>query len=566
MRYLVFLLVLFLGVNCEGDSVLFSSATDVFERPKPLKVTTALATKNSNKSRPLQVSMSSTIRNVPLATQGKDSSDFKSFNEWNKEKLRQNKLAQQERPKRSLFHNNNNGDVIRDELEMDFEIFNDDEPEGKIYKDKFNYASVDCAATIIKTNSEAQGAVSILFENKDKSLLNPCSVPNKFFVVELCEDILIESIVMANFEFFSSTFKNVRFSVAERFPVPKNGWKVLGEFEAENIRNTQQFTITNPMIWARYLRVEVLSHYGEEFYCPITLIRAHGIAMIDEFKMEVQNAGEKLEEVVSIEQKLAEEKEKCMIPSSFLTNNMSINFDLDINHQCLASLKHMNFDEFFTGYKDNENITQAKDSSSFIPVNTEESIFKNIMKRLSGLETNSTMSILYIEEQSKLLSKSFDKLEDSYSQQFEALVKAFNETMTSNLENLNQFALQLRESSIKIIEEQRLATDKFISTTTNKVEELENAYQHQARVMYLILFGLISSIIYISLTRESYFEEDMVDDGWYTDNSSLQKVKNNIKRSVSETKGHPYTEAAHYSPISSDSEFEDEDSIVIPAK
>lgn len=541
-----------------------SSFGEELARPVQLEVTTPMALNNTNVSSIVSYSVASVAEAGPSIVQDKERTDFISFNEWNKEKLRQNKLVHQDRPPRSSLHSSNYGDAIRDELEMDFEIFNDDEPEGKIYKDKFNYASVDCAATIIKTNSEAQGAISILFENKDKSLLNPCSVPNKFFVIELCEDILVESIVMANFEFFSSTFKSVRFSVAERFPVPKSGWKVLGEFDAENIRNTQVFKITNPMIWARYLRVEVLSHYGDEFYCPITLIRAHGIAMIDEFKMEVQNAGETLEEVVPIENiTKSEDKAKCMIPNSFLTNNMSISFDLDIDHQCLASLQHINFDEFFSGHKDNENITRIKESSTSMPINTEESIFKNIMKRLTGLETNTTMSILYIEEQSKLLSKSFDNLEDSYSQQFEALVSVFNKTMNSNLENLNQFALQLRESSIKIIEEQKLSTDKFMSISMGKIEQLESAYQHQSRLMYLILFGLISSIIYISLTRESHYEEQSAEDGWHTDGSSFQKLKKNIKRSVSEISGPLFHESPSYSPLSSDSEFDDDDSIVL---
>lgn len=100
---------------------------------------------------------------------------------------------------------------------------------GKVYKDKFNYASSDCAATIVKTNNNAKGASAILVENKDSYLLNQCSILNKFVVIELCQDILVDSVVVGNFEFFSSMFRNLKFSVSDRFPTQT--WEVLGHFE-----------------------------------------------------------------------------------------------------------------------------------------------------------------------------------------------------------------------------------------------------------------------------------------------------------------------------------------------
>lgn len=88
----------------------------------------------------------------------------------------------------------------------------------KFYKDRFNYASFDCAATIIKTNKEAKGAHNILIENKDSYMLNKCDAPNKFVIIELCQDILVDTVVIGSFEFFSSMFKDIRISVSDRFP------------------------------------------------------------------------------------------------------------------------------------------------------------------------------------------------------------------------------------------------------------------------------------------------------------------------------------------------------------
>ena len=46
--------------------------------------------------------------------------------------------------------------------------------------------------------------------------------------------------------------------------------------------------IENPLIWARYLRVELLTHFGAEYYCPVSLLRVHGTTMMEEFNHEVK--------------------------------------------------------------------------------------------------------------------------------------------------------------------------------------------------------------------------------------------------------------------------------------
>ena len=161
----------------------------------------------------------------------------------------------------------------------------DSKPAEKFYKDRFNYASFDCAATIIKTNKEAKGAHNILIENKDSYMLNKCDAPNKFVIIELCQDILVDTVVIGSFEFFSSMFKDIRISVSDRFPPSNdNEWKVLGEFQGKSIRDFQSFHIKNPFIWARYLRLEFLSHWGQEFYCPVSIVRVHGTTMMEEYK------------------------------------------------------------------------------------------------------------------------------------------------------------------------------------------------------------------------------------------------------------------------------------------
>ncbi|OQO03715.1 hypothetical protein B0A48_10380 [Cryoendolithus antarcticus] len=161
---------------------------------------------------------------------------------------------------------------------------------GTTCKERTNYASFDCAATMLKNNPEAKSGSSILVENKDSYLLNKCAAKNKFIIVELCNDILIDTVVLANYEFFSSIFRHFRISVSDKYPVKIDKWKDLGTFEARNTREVQAFLIENPLIWARYLRIEFLTHYGSEYYCPVSLLRVHGTTMMDEFRHQEELA------------------------------------------------------------------------------------------------------------------------------------------------------------------------------------------------------------------------------------------------------------------------------------
>lgn len=163
---------------------------------------------------------------------------------------------------------------------------------GRTCKERFNYASFDCAASILKTNPKCKSATSVLVENKDSYMLNECSTDNKFLIVELCDAVQVDTIVLANFEFFSSMFRTFRVSVSDRYPVKMDKWRELGTFEARNTREVQAFLIENPMLWAKFLRVEFLSHYGNEFYCPLSLLRVHGTNMMEDIRRTIDSMEE----------------------------------------------------------------------------------------------------------------------------------------------------------------------------------------------------------------------------------------------------------------------------------
>lgn len=155
---------------------------------------------------------------------------------------------------------------------------------GKTCKERFSYSSFDAGATVLKTGPGTKNAKAILVEHKDSYMLLECSRQSKYVIVELSDDILIDTVVLANFEFFSSMVRHFRVSVSDRYPVKMERWRTIGTFEARNSRDIQPFLVENPQIWAKYVRLEFLTHYGNEYYCPVSLFRIHGSRMLDSWK------------------------------------------------------------------------------------------------------------------------------------------------------------------------------------------------------------------------------------------------------------------------------------------
>ena len=108
--------------------------------------------------------------------------------------------------------------------------------------DRFNYASLDCSARVHTAHRSAKSPSSILSSKKDKYMLSPCGTSKgqtQFVVVELCEDIRIDTVQLANFEFFSGVFKDFTVSVAKTYTTDAGGWTVAGTYKAKNVRGVQ---------------------------------------------------------------------------------------------------------------------------------------------------------------------------------------------------------------------------------------------------------------------------------------------------------------------------------------
>ena len=82
--------------------------------------------------------------------------------------------------------------------------------------------------------------------------------------------ILIEQIVMINYERYSSTLETFQVLGSTSYPVSE--WMDLGTFSATPELGEQTFDLPNPA-WGRYLKFRFLTHHGNEFYCTLSQIK-----------------------------------------------------------------------------------------------------------------------------------------------------------------------------------------------------------------------------------------------------------------------------------------------------
>ena len=291
-------------------------------------------------------------------------------------------------------------------------------------KDRFNHASADCAAVILQSTPSSSGASSILTEKKDKYMLTPCNSNKRWIVTELCNEIRIDTVILANYEFFSGAFKKFRVSVSRSWPVSEEGWLNVGEFRAKNVRGIQTFQLERPTPdFYRYLRIDFLDHYGNEYYCPLSLLRVYGVDQMEAFRLEEAQAEEEEEQYrsqsVEIDTKfdqsglLSDDIDKFLDQS---TSSSFISNEITENPEEIEAFETTLYEDLFSpAYPPPSKMGSRLNDSDYVPldnfeiptrtssqqpqrtiaqsspINSGESIYRTINKRLASLESQSQM-------------------------------------------------------------------------------------------------------------------------------------------------------------------------------
>ncbi|ORX57117.1 hypothetical protein BCR36DRAFT_319166 [Piromyces finnis] len=456
-------------------------------------------------------------------------------------------------------------------------------------KEHFNFASLDCAAAVLKSNPELKMANAILNESKDSYSNNICQAKEKFVIIELCEDILIDRIILGNFEYFSSMYKDVKVSISSRYP-PKDGhWKLLAFLRATNSRDIQVFKIKKPLSYVKYVRFDFLSYYGYEYFCPLSLIRIHGRTMMDEF---IEDEGKLEEEVIietptypylqpghpfltlpsssnSHESSPFEDAFPFLSSDSFLSDTSS-NSKVQTNSRVTSHSKsststsssstkgdnsdkgstNINLFSLFVKQYNNQLITNKNDysyetspttratrqtktnpSTTTTPNDIEEeltnesninnsneeedddkvnndnenqpplheSVFKTIMRRLTALERNTTLSFKYLEEQGKIFNQYILYLNKKQQTSLKQLIKDNNMMYDNNLHALkNEFDSNWKEMWNELQINKQIYYDT-IKQIAFKIENIEQSYDN--RMFALLLIIIFNKLIWIIIKK-----------------------------------------------------------------
>jgi hypothetical protein len=482
---------------------------------------------------------------------------------------------------------------------------------GKTCKERFSYASFDAGATVLKTSPGAKNAKAILVENKDSYMLLECRTKNKFVIVELSDDILVDTVVLANFEFFSSMIRKFRVSVSDRYPVKLDKWVDLGTFEARNSRDIQAFLIEHPQIYTKYIRIEFLTHWGNEFYCPVSLLRVHGTRMLDTWKEpshddepeQIQGPDQESEtETQQVKEPAGGDNasaaatqetappalmevgltpwypvfqgnfsfEMCELrspttaeptpvdsgssnpvnppadgpdsvtprpsaasgaddgsrssssasepasPEAPVSQNQSTTASSGVpsappqasNNSTASNASQKQSD----GRADNadtpsatttpssRNKTSSVSSPSASPT-VQESFFKTITKRLQVLESNTSLSLQYIEDQSRFLQDVLLKMERKQITRVDAFLDTLNKTVLSELRNVRTQYDQIWQSTVIALETQREQSQREIVALTSRLNVLADEVVFQKRMAILQSVLLLSCLVLVIFSR-----------------------------------------------------------------
>lgn len=281
------------------------------------------------------------------------------------------------------------------------------EPGGEEY----NYASASKGAKVLASNKEAKGASNILEKDKDKYLRNPCSAEEKFVIIELSEETLVDTFKLANFEHHSSNLK--AFELYGSLVYPTDDWIKIGNFTAPNAKTSQNFVLQEPK-WVRYLKLNLLSHHGSEFYCTLSVLEVYGVDAVERM----------LEDLIQDNLFVPEERASELKESSPQSQSTQVN-DLHQNSQ-----KEIGSDFF------EENLdVQVDQASKSVPDSVEETrppqvgrmpgdtVLKILTQKVRSLDLNLSVLERYLEELNSKYSKILKEFDEDIEEKERILEK-----------------------------------------------------------------------------------------------------------------------------------------------
>ncbi|KAI3676816.1 hypothetical protein L1987_86429 [Smallanthus sonchifolius] len=348
------------------------------------------------------------------------------------------------------------------------------EPGGEDY----NYASASKGAKVLACNKEAKGASNILTVDKDKYLRNPCSAEEKFVVVKLSEETLVDTITIANFEHHSSNLKD--FELLGSLVYPTESWVKLGNFTAGNVKHEQRFVLQEPK-WVKYIKLNLLSHYGTGFYCTLSFVQVYGVDAVEMM----------LEDLVSVQDKKFSSKEVESDPKRDPFDQSSVD---DVEHEPA-------FDDFDGKHA----VTTIDVPDPLAEVRQQQagrspgdSVIKILMQKVRLLDVNLSLLERYLDELNSKYGYIFQEIDseigerDVIMEEVKRDLRSFHESseaLTKRVDDLESW-----KTSVSIQLDDITKSNSFLRSEVAKVRENQVHMENKGIVIFLVslTFGLLA--------------------------------------------------------------------------
>ena len=112
-----------------------------------------------------------------------------------------------------------------------------------------------------------------------------CSV-GKFRIFRLGITTVCQMIGSVNH--FANGCKDFSVSVAKTYTTDIDGWTRVGSYKAKNVRGVQSFhPLPSLRDFYRYIRIDFEAHYGNEYFCLVSLLKVYGLTHLEQWKWDI---------------------------------------------------------------------------------------------------------------------------------------------------------------------------------------------------------------------------------------------------------------------------------------
>ncbi|KAG6719485.1 hypothetical protein I3842_03G008100 [Carya illinoinensis] len=359
---------------------------------------------------------------------------------------------------------------------------------------EYNYASASKGAKILAFNKEAKGASNILGRDKDKYLRNPCSVDEKFAIIELSEEILVDTIEIANFEHHSSNLKD--FELLGSLVYPTDEWVKLGNFSASNVKHAQRFVLQEPK-WVRYLKLNLLSHYGSEFYCTLSFVEVYGVDAVERMLEDLIAAQDK--KLYVPEEGTGDKKE---IPSQPEPTE-SVDLDQDITETEITSAR-----ETVKANMPDPVEEMRHPQVGRMPGDT---VLKILMQKVHSLDLNLSVLERYLEELVSRYGNIFKDIKEDIGEK-DVILERIREDIRNLLENQEVIAKDVGDfiswrSLVSLQLDTLLRDNAVLRSQVDKVKEDQFSMENKGVVVFVVclIFSVLALVrLFLDLAVSVY--------------------------------------------------------------